>query len=319
MSGDICIVSAAASEETLPASMWSFGGGKGGVGKSLIATTVAYWLGRTGHRVVLVDADLGGANLHTLLGIRVPRLTLEDFLLHRAATLGEVLLSTPFENVRLLAGGFDVTSLANPNYGQKTRLLRALRRLSADYILVDLGAGTSLNVLDFFLACPNRCVVLSPQPTSVQNAYGFIKSALYRQMARLASRNPEALALLNEPNGAGRAVQTVPQLATAISAAAPPIADELSLVLAAFRVQLVVNMVRAPHEEQTAQVVQGVCKRYLGIDADLLGVVPFDQAIQRWVSTIDPGCFMQAGLEGARRATHDIADTLIAPTLARAA
>lgn len=124
-------------DEVLPSGMWSFGGGKGGVGKSIVACTVAYWLGRAKRSVVLVDADLGGANLHTLLGIRVPKYTLEDFLLHRAEMLDDVLLPTPFENVRLLAGGYDVASLANPNYGQKARILRALKHLRADNILVD--------------------------------------------------------------------------------------------------------------------------------------------------------------------------------------
>jgi flagellar biosynthesis protein FlhG len=300
-----------APEESLPAGMWSFGGGKGGVGKSIISCAVAYWLGRTNHKVVLVDADLGAANLHTLLGIRVPKCTLEDFLLHRVEDLGEALLPTPFENVRLLAGGYDVAALANPNYGQKTRVLRALRRLHADHILVDLGAGSSLNVLDFFLACQNRCIVLSPQPTSVQNAYGFVKSALYRQINRIVARTPDALRLLNEPSGSGRPTMTVPQLVDEIAAIAPQHRTDLAAALAAFQVNLVVNMVHGPRDEQTAQVVQGVCKRYLGIDISVLGSVQFDPAVQRWASTMDPNCFAQAGLDGARRATHDIAMRMV--------
>jgi flagellar biosynthesis protein FlhG len=307
-----------APEESLPAGMWSFGGGKGGVGKSIISCSVAYWLGRTNHKVVLVDADLGGANLHTLLGIRVPKYTLEDFLLHRVDDLDDALLPTPFDNVRLLAGGYDVASLANPNYGQKTRVLRALRRLRADRILVDLGAGSSLNVLDFFLACQNRCIVLSPQPTSVQNAYGFVKSALYRQVSRIVAKTPDAVRLLNEPSCSGRMAQTIPQIVDEIAELAPQHRADLAEALAAFKVGLVINMVHSAHEEQTAQVVQGVCKRYLGIDMNVLGSVPFDPAVQRWASNMDPNQFMQAGLDGARRATHDIAMRLV-PELAKAA
>src|SRR5579871_2187154 len=91
-----------------PAQMWSIGGGKGGVGKSVVAVALAYWLGRMNRSVILVDGDLGGANLHTLLGIRVPKFTLEDFLLHRVRTLEEALLPTPFDRVLLLSGGSEV-------------------------------------------------------------------------------------------------------------------------------------------------------------------------------------------------------------------
>lgn len=307
-----------APEEKLPGTLWSFGGGKGGVGKSMMAASTAYWLGRTNHRVVLVDADLGGANLHTLLGIRVPKYTLEDFLLRRVETLEEALLPTPFENVHLLAGGYDVASLANPNYAQKSRILRALRKFNANHVLVDLGAGTGLNVLDFFLACPNRCVVLSPQPTSVQNAYGFIKSAIYRQIQRTVARTPEAAAVLTHSSTDGRPTLTIPQLIDEIGAAAPQHYVDLLEGLASLQVRLIVNMVRGPHEEQTAQVVQGVCKRYLGIDVAALGSVPFDPALQRWASTMDPGCFAHGGVDGARQAIHHIAMAL-APTMEQAA
>src|SRR5439155_12802165 len=131
-------------------------------GKSVVTVGLAHWFARMGRRVVLVDGDLGGANLHTLLGIRVPKFTLEDFLLHRMKTLDSVLLTTPFAGVRFLAGGYEVSSLANPNFAQKNRLVRALNQLEADVILVDLGAGTSLNVLDFFVACPGKIVVTTP-------------------------------------------------------------------------------------------------------------------------------------------------------------
>lgn len=293
--------------------MWSVGGGKGGVGKSIVAASLAYWLGQAKHRVVLVDGDLGGANLHTLLGIRVPRLTLEDYLLHRVEDLEDALLETPFEGVRLLAGGYDVASLANPNYGQKARVLRALNRLRADHILVDLGAGTSLNVLDFFLASPHRLVVMAPQPTSIQNAYGFIKAALYRQLARIVAKVPEAAAVLGGARGEGGPTRTAPELIAEMARRAPDLGDRLAAVLPGFRVRLVVNMTHNLHDAQTAEVVGGVCQRYLGIAVDALGAIPVDAAVERWAATMDPACFLRPGVDGARRGAYDIAARMAAP------
>lgn len=289
--------------------MWSIGGGKGGVGKSIVAVSLAYWLGRMNHSVILVDGDLGGANLHTLLGIRVPKLTLEDFLMHRVQSLEEALLPTPFENVRLLAGGYEMTSLANPNYGQKTRVLRALHRLRADHILVDLGGGTGLNVLDFFLASPNRLVVTTPQPTAIQNGYGFIKSALYRALYRSLPNASEAKSLLNmvsEEEGV-LLQRTLEQVLQEVAAKAPDHLRALEETLRAFQVSLIINMARDAREAKKAEIIIQVCRRYLNIEIEPLGSLPQDESIERWAARMDPTLFIQSGNSGVQQASYEIA------------
>ena len=75
--------------------LWSIGGGKGGIGKSLITLGLGVALARLGNRIILVDGDLGGANLHTLMGVRYPHVTLEHFLTKKVAQLEDTIIETP--------------------------------------------------------------------------------------------------------------------------------------------------------------------------------------------------------------------------------
>ena len=112
--------------------IWSIAGGKGGTGKSLIASSLAILLAKTNKRVIAVDADLGGANLHTCLNVNSPRYTLSDFIQRKVANLEDILVDTPFQNLQLISGASDIYNIANPIYTQKTRLITHLERLPCD-------------------------------------------------------------------------------------------------------------------------------------------------------------------------------------------
>jgi flagellar biosynthesis protein FlhG len=126
------------------------GGGKGGVGKSTVSILLAFWFARMGKQTILVDADLGGANLHTFMGIKNPPRTLNDFVTKRYDTLEEICIDTELENLRLIGGASDILSLANIHVSQKAKLIQNLARLNADYVVLDLGAGTPTTCWIFF-------------------------------------------------------------------------------------------------------------------------------------------------------------------------
>src|SRR4030067_1131906 len=131
--------------------IWTIGGGKGGSGKSFITTNIGICLSKLGARVILIDADLGGANLHTFLGILPPVPSLSDFFKKRVSHLKDVLIHTGVPNLQLLTGAQDLLNAADAKSVQKRRLLRSIKELESDYILVDLGGGNAVSVLDFFL------------------------------------------------------------------------------------------------------------------------------------------------------------------------
>ena len=122
--------------------MVSVGGGKGGVGKTFVAANLSVALARLGKRVVAVDCDLEGANLHTALGVPTPPMSLADFVSQREDDLGKLLIDTPVPGLRLIAGTHAHLGDAQPNQLRRVRLMRALRRLDTDFVIADLGAGT---------------------------------------------------------------------------------------------------------------------------------------------------------------------------------
>ena len=163
----------------------AIGGGKGGVGKTFVSANLATALARQGKRVVVVDADLDGANLHTCLGVPAPQRSLADFVSEREEDLGKLLIDTPLNNLKLIAATQGNLADAQPSHLRRVRLLRGLRQLDADIVLIDLGAGAHAPVLDYFLVSDDGILVLQPEPTSVENAYTFLRAAFYRRM-RLA-------------------------------------------------------------------------------------------------------------------------------------
>ena len=163
----------------------SIGGGKGGVGKSTISANIGTALSQKGFNVGFIDADLGGANLHLCLGVKRPRVGLQDFIKGNYKSLNEVAVPTLVEKSWLISGASDILELANPNFAQKQKIINNLKKLDADYILVDLGAGSSFHVTDFFAAFPYGIIVTDGLPTSIENAYGYLKNGIIRGMVRL--------------------------------------------------------------------------------------------------------------------------------------
>ena len=128
----------------------SIGGGKGGTGKSFITANLGVLLANQGRKVLLIDLDLGASNLHTLLGVKNPKPGLGQFLNKATKNLDHVIAPTMFENLSLISSMNCPLEVANLFYAQKLKIIRAIQKLPYDHILLDLGAGTNFNTLDFF-------------------------------------------------------------------------------------------------------------------------------------------------------------------------
>ena len=148
--------------------------GKGGVGKTNLSVNLAYSLSRMGRRVVLLDADLGLANVDILLGL-TPTMNLFH-LFHEGVDLKQVLMETPY-GFSILPASSGVSDMLALSTGQKLDLLEAMDYLEGriNYLIVDTGAGINDNVIYFNLAARERLLVLTTEPTSLTDAYALIK------------------------------------------------------------------------------------------------------------------------------------------------
>ncbi len=259
------------------------GGGKGGIGKSLVAANIGVHLAKTGRRVILVDADLGGANLHTCLGIAPPSKTLSDFVSRKVSTLKEVVCPTRVEGLGLISGALDFLGAANPKYTQKVRLLREISRLDVHNVIIDLGGGTGFNILDFFLIADHGILTVVPEPTSIENAYRFIKAAYYRRLKTI-ELSWDLRPLVDEAMAQqGGGLKTPADLIAYVEARNPEAGRNLRSQLDDFPLQLVVNQTRGPQEAKLGIAISDACRKYFGIPMRFLGSIPYDDAVWRSV------------------------------------
>jgi flagellar biosynthesis protein FlhG len=264
----------------MPRTIWAIGGGKGGIGKTLLTSNMAVYLSWLNKRVVVVDMDLGGANLHTSLGVDAPTKTLSDLVLGRVEGVDQLLQPTPIRNLHLISGAQDPVGIANMRHMQKARLIRKFREIDADFVLLDLGAGTAVNTLDFFLLADRKIVVVTPEPTSIENAYRFIKSAFYR-MLRASTPSPYVRQLVEQAMDMknSRGIKTPRDLLTEVSRLSPAEGNELQLKMQEFSIALIVNQVRVKSEADIGKSIQMVCERYFGMGVDYMGHLPYDNSV----------------------------------------
>jgi len=258
----------------------AIGGGKGGIGKSLLSANLGIALARRGAKVVLVDLDLGGANLHTCLGVGQPQVTLSDFIDRKVTTLEHVLVPTHHERLSLVSGAMDGLDAANPKHAQKTKLLRNLRLLDVDYVLLDLGAGTAFNVLDFFLVADTGVVVMLPEPTSIENAYRFIKAAFFRRLQTLAPDDDFATlvgAALSPRDGT--TVKTPWDVVADLRLNDVEKAARLEQALGGFHPWVIVNQARTRADFDVGPTVASAWKKFFGLELGYLGAVNHDDSV----------------------------------------
>jgi flagellar biosynthesis protein FlhG len=273
----------------------AIGGGKGGIGKSLVAVTLGIELVRRGLRVVLVDCDLGGANLHSFLGMEYPKETLSDFVLRRVENLSQLVITTPVPGLGLVSGARNAIQVANPMHQQKLRLLRAVQKLDADVAVLDLGAGTHYNVVDFFLQAHHGILLIVPEPTSVENAYRFLKAAFLRRV-RGVDASFGIRDLIQEVTRARGQRPLVPaEIVRAVAERDPEAGAALEREMASFKPLLLVNQVREPKDLALGEGMCAASRRLFGLELTYLGHLRHYDQVWRAVRAHQPVFFEKLG------------------------
>lgn len=268
------------------------GGGKGGVGKSIVTANLGAGLARSGKKVIVVDIDLGGPNLHTYYGIKNLDRSLFDFLLRKEASLADCVCPTKIPGLKIIGITENYPGDINIKFNQKLRLMKDLRQLKADFILLDLGSGTSLNVIDYFFISKQGIIVTSPEITSVLNTYSFIKTLLYREM-ELYFTNKGKKQLLDivkksEDPDNDMQIKNIDDLEKELARIDPEAVEALSAVKKQFKIQLLLNMVKGPADQKIGESIQSIVKKYLHIEIEDLGFIKRDNAVEASVRRMTP-------------------------------
>ena len=147
--------------------------GKGGVGKTNISINLALAYAQLGKRTVVMDADLGLANVNVVLGV-IPQYNLYH-LIRKQKRMKDIILDTDY-GIQIVAGASGFSKIANLSVEERNRFITELQELAvADVIIIDTSAGVSSNVLSFIAAADDTIIVTTPEPTAITDAYGIIK------------------------------------------------------------------------------------------------------------------------------------------------
>lgn len=259
----------------------ALGGGKGGVGKTFLAANLAAVFAEAGQRVVAVDTDLEGANLHTWLGVPPPRVSLADFATGRETDPAKLAVPTPHPGLRVIAATGGHLGDPQPSAARRAELLQGLRRLDCDTVVVDCGAGSHAAVIDYFLIGDDSLLVVHPEPTSIENAYSFLRAAFYRrmQLAMLSeavrARIAECMDQRNE-----RGIRSPHDLLTEVQAMDSGDAQRFVAAMRALRPLIVVNEVSSAEDVKLGFSIRTVCRRYFGLEAEYVGYVNRDDSVR---------------------------------------
>lgn len=305
----------------MPASrkIWAFGSGKGGTGKSVICANIGVYLAQVGLKVVMVDLDLGGANLHTCLGLPTPTRNLAEFIHRRESELSSLLHPTSLAHLQLIPGtqyGPDASAI---RYQQQRRLIRALNRLEADLVILDIGAGSSTVTMDFFLAAETGVLIVSPEPTAVENMYQMLRQLLFRRMRNLRDYH-RYHAILNGlwEDSRSQSLRTPWDFFRVVEEASPEAAGRLREHLLGFRPGLIINEVRAEEDRELGRSLKSICRRHFGVEAEFLGGVEYDDSVWQSVRKRQPLLLAYPHSRPAR-SIRQIADNLLYRTRRRPA
>ncbi|KAA3619318.1 MAG: hypothetical protein DWQ05_00955 [Calditrichaeota bacterium] len=268
----------------------AIGGGKGGVGKTLISLSISLALAELGKKVTLIDADLGGANLHSMLGVHTPGKSLYDFFRDKNIEFDSLITATPVANLKLICGAPGAVGMADIQYWEKLKTIRLFKRLDTEFVVVDLGAGTSLNEIDLFNSAHQGIVVAQPEPPAIQDCYNFIKLSLFRKLHLDFMDSPWVLKLLDQCTDPThtRDHRLISTLAEQVREHDIRLGMRFYRLINNYTPHLILNQIQNKEEIMDGLSLQVAVQDLLRIKIDFWGYVPNDHEIYKSIRSSRP-------------------------------
>jgi flagellar biosynthesis protein FlhG len=258
--------------------IYPVGGGKGGVGKSFIAASLGAFLAKQGHKVALVDLDLGASNLHTYLGIKNPACGLDRYLNKKDQSLEHAAAPTGLQNLSVITSLHCSFDVANLHYVQKQKIIKAISKLPFDYVLLDLGPGTSYNTLDFFLTSNDGILVLTPELPSIENAFHFIKAIYLRKLKQIVKQPTFDEAVKSAAAESNNAPANSNDLIKAVLEYEPDKENFRKEKLNELKIKLVLNFCRKDFDPKLGEKIRDTFNRHFYSDFEFLGNIRFNDS-----------------------------------------
>jgi flagellar biosynthesis protein FlhG len=279
--------------------------GKGGVGKSLLSANLAISLADSDKKVVLADLDLGGSNLHLVIGQNPTNNGLGSFINNSRQKIENIIQETDYDNLRFISGEGVIPGAANITTPQKKKLINRLTSLDADYLVMDLGAGSNNTILDFFLISGCGVIVTTPTLTATLNAYLFIKNVLFRMLYSSFARKSPAMVYLEKLRKDGVSLQKVylNTLVDKLRELDPEGTDDFEEKKKHFQPRLVMNLLDNPEDVQKADRLIISVRDYLGVNLEFLGVLYRDEFQKKALNSrlpvikYKPGAVVSQGIQ----------------------
>lgn len=271
--------------------IYPVGGGKGGVGKSFITANLGVLLAKQDKRVLLVDLDLGCPNLHTFFRLETLKTGLNDFLDKKVNELGQVAVPTNFPNLSIINSKDSPFESANLPHAQKLKIISAIKKLDYDYILLDLGAGTNFNTLDFFLTSNAGIFVCTPQPTSIENTFMFIKTVFYRKLKQVLKLSTFRDVINSYSSITGNRHIKLQDLISYAIEYDPEKGKQLKNILNNFQFSFILNEYRKQVDPKLGSKIERVYNRHFFSEFRFLGNVSFDEKV--YDSILSKNIFMK--------------------------
>ncbi len=266
--------------------------GKGGVGKTMLCANIGLALAAQAKSTVLVDLDLGGANLHTLLGVNNRHEGIGDLIYSkdRDLTVGSLIIPTDHHRVFLVPGDGLIPGTANLPSFRKKKLQTDLHSLVSDFVIVDLSSGSSYNTVDFFLLSKSGIVVVTPETTSILNAYSFLKTAVWRLLYRSYPARSAERDLIDEfmTGRIEKNSRPLDGLLEMIRTIDDRSATHASEQLRDFAPRIIINEGRSEVDFRIAGKLREVVERNLGIRIEYIGFVPYEPRVPMSVVKREP-------------------------------
>lgn len=262
------------------AQIWAIGSGKGGTGKTLVISQIAKFLAGDGKRVLLIDCDLSAPNIHSFFGIPSAEKSILDCFEDNEA-IENLIQPTRVKNLKIITGNQNGISFIAIGHKQIKAFFSGLERVNADYILLDLGGGSSQMTIDFFLKADKKIVTTDLEIISIENLLHFIRNTFFRKLHFSLNHYGLNKTIENLWNNRKQyQIKTLGDLIRQLGEASERIDQSTLKKVSHLQLYLIVNKVRKANDIIEGFSIKSICMKYFGVDIHYSGYVEYDN--QSW-------------------------------------